>query len=649
MYRKICFACLVCCFAFSLVSAQEGWVSAQLEIAADLYSARVTDFGPLVVGQNGLCLVGPDYYDGGEWSFVNLGTDADLYAIVGEYGVAPSFILGDESTYLLYQDDDWILPLFVDGEYTFTTACSNMGMIIAAGHDQDDNPVLGISHQQDSLLVSAINTDYEGLVPTGLRKDFLFTIYMTIIYEDTLGALLKSEDDGETWQTVFETEYRLNSIGGQTFGIVDVIAGDDGMLWITEDDGQTWDDIHTPTTQNLNDAVFSDSWTFNTEVIHAVGDSGVVLFSRDYGESWTVQDCPANSRLTSVSTADGHGIISGEGGLILTTDNEGFPANELPPGDFILATPTNGSTVARDHVPFSWGPSTDPEGMPVWYYIEVSFDGSPIYGWARTNETNLILDFYEFDEIPRDGGEITWRVKSSDGLYETEASNAPFHFFLPPDTSAPQPFALLTPLDSAIVDRNNVWLDWEDATDNDNSPIRYAVEMTFLDGQVVVRDTVASSQYSIDLAYVDGLPHDTLGGKWNVTALDPYQGTLSSNGPQDFVIDHWELGNSDPVEHITPTEWKITSTWPNPFNQTVRIAYTLPKAAKVTLEVYDILGQRVQTLFNDTQHSGEHLAVWNGCNASGQPLASGTYLVRFAANGGLQQTTCMTRKVMLVR
>ena len=102
------------------------------------------------------------------------------------------------------------------------------------------------------------------------------------------------------------------------------------------------------------------------------------------------------------------------------------------------------------------------------------------------------------------------------------------------------------------------------------------------------------------------------------------------------------------VEHIAslmrPQTFGLLPNWPNPFNPETTLSYSLPEESRVSLEVYDMLGQKVRTLVNDTQAAGSHEARWNGLDADGRPVASGTYLYRLEAGRFAQ-----TRKMTLVR
>lgn len=77
-----------------------------------------------------------------------------------------------------------------------------------------------------------------------------------------------------------------------------------------------------------------------------------------------------------------------------------------------------------------------------------------------------------------------------------------------------------------------------------------------------------------------------------------------------------------------PRSYQTVSNYPNPFNPSTTIRYQLPAAAKVTLQVFDVLGKEVSTLVNDYKTAGKHEVTFNGAG-----LSSGLYLYRLHSGG----------------
>ena len=96
----------------------------------------------------------------------------------------------------------------------------------------------------------------------------------------------------------------------------------------------------------------------------------------------------------------------------------------------------------------------------------------------------------------------------------------------------------------------------------------------------------------------------------------------------------------DLVETVSqPLDWAFKGAYPNPFNPTVNIAFSLKTATAVNARVYNLLGQQVAVLSNGKMNAGHHTLNFNGTN-----LASGMYFLRFEA-GPLSET----RKLILMK
>jgi hypothetical protein len=75
-----------------------------------------------------------------------------------------------------------------------------------------------------------------------------------------------------------------------------------------------------------------------------------------------------------------------------------------------------------------------------------------------------------------------------------------------------------------------------------------------------------------------------------------------------------------------PEEFILYQNYPNPFNPETQIFYGLPRTANVSLEVYDISGRKVLTLFTGKQQAGFHNYTWFA-----QHLGSGVYILQMQA------------------
>ncbi len=102
-----------------------------------------------------------------------------------------------------------------------------------------------------------------------------------------------------------------------------------------------------------------------------------------------------------------------------------------------------------------------------------------------------------------------------------------------------------------------------------------------------------------------------------------------------------QTGVDDDEQSTLPTEFRLEQNYPNPFNPTTKIPFALPKGSDVTLEVFNILGQRVRTLCDGYRSPGEHVIEFDGLNDNGTSIASGLYFYRLNA-GDVTTTRKMT-------
>lgn len=89
-----------------------------------------------------------------------------------------------------------------------------------------------------------------------------------------------------------------------------------------------------------------------------------------------------------------------------------------------------------------------------------------------------------------------------------------------------------------------------------------------------------------------------------------------------------------------PETFSISEAWPNPFNSSVNVTLALPLATRATVEVYNLMGQRVTTLRSETLQAGYHQITWN---ASAFP--AGVYFVRATTENGMASI----RKLMYIK
>lgn len=101
--------------------------------------------------------------------------------------------------------------------------------------------------------------------------------------------------------------------------------------------------------------------------------------------------------------------------------------------------------------------------------------------------------------------------------------------------------------------------------------------------------------------------------------------------------------NETPQPHV-PNRFELGQTVPNPFNQSTRIEFSLPRQDDVTITVHNTRGQHVAQLAQQEYPAGRHTIQWRGQNDHGEVLPSGVYFFKIRTT-----TEVATRKFTMLR
>ena len=81
-----------------------------------------------------------------------------------------------------------------------------------------------------------------------------------------------------------------------------------------------------------------------------------------------------------------------------------------------------------------------------------------------------------------------------------------------------------------------------------------------------------------------------------------------------------------------PDKFELVNLYPNPFNPILTIKYNLDFEQNISIDIYNILGQKVRSLVNQKMPAGYHSINWNGENENGVSLSSGIYFINVSTN-----------------
>jgi hypothetical protein len=117
------------------------------------------------------------------------------------------------------------------------------------------------------------------------------------------------------------------------------------------------------------------------------------------------------------------------------------------------------------------------------------------------------------------------------------------------------------------------------------------------------------------------------------------------NFKRDFIV--YASRDASFRPKIIPADFRLKQNYPNPFNPFTTIRFGVPEkmaGQKISLKIYNVLGQQITDLFNQSFEAGFHEVKWNGLNKAGQTVSSGVYFYKL--NYG---SSSLTRKMILLR
>ena len=141
--------------------------------------------------------------------------------------------------------------------------------------------------------------------------------------------------------------------------------------------------------------------------------------------------------------------------------------------------------------------------------------------------------------------------------------------------------------------------------------------------------TDADGNYSIDVQ--PGIYQLTCEHEDYQDYTHPDDVIVESNTITEVNVNLIPLVGSDNTTLPQVTELK--ENYPNPFNPTTMISFSIPNECKVDLSIYNTKGQKVKSLVNKTIPAGDHNILWNGTDDNNKPISSGIYFYKLNVNG----------------
>ncbi len=190
---------------------------------------------------------------------------------------------------------------------------------------------------------------------------------------------------------------------------------------------------------------------------------------------------------------------------------------------------------------------------------------------------------------------------------------------------------------------------WVYRGNHENPEFPGSLHRSNLDGSDLESLGIPVGSDAIAVDGVEGRLYWSQGGSIHLSDLQGNEATLITGlggvGSIALAVSRPETSVSTFLpESGLPALSALAPNYPNPFNAGTRLVYRLADAGPVRLEVYNVLGQRVRTLVDETQKAGSYRVHWDARDQGGTPAAAGVYVTRLQYPGGEQ-----TRRLLLLK
>jgi hypothetical protein len=261
------------------------------------------------------------------------------------------------------------------------------------------------------------------------------------------------------------------------------------------------------------------------------------------------------------------------------------------------------------------------------------------YIYLAIGNDSLYFAFDITDDVVDYSAANSWEQDSPDlfiGLYHlTGKQHAGYERDSEPDYHIRfnEATAFIDNLGGAELDSNGATYYWEE-----KFPSGYIVEGAFSlqdiadagEDDVYVPTRGDRIPFNVSFSDADGGANVREG----ILTLSQYDNDTAWQTPRDWMYTWMQDDIAASIEdfgHVAPHQYELAKNYPNPFNPTTTINYTLAKAGQVTLDVFNMLGQKVKTLVKTKQDAGLYSVQFNA-----EGLSSGIYMYRLQTEGFVQ-------------
>lgn len=260
---------------------------------------------------------------------------------------------------------------------------------------------------------------------------------------------------------------------------------------------------------------------------------------------------------------------------------------------------------------------TRPLANQIWLNIELNVDNGGTVVAGTPSWTDVVtINFTTLN--PSGSAGLIWQDSSTfwyifDGDNATEWINGNFT----DENTTPLPVELSS-FTGRLIDENKVALNWVTKTEVNNYGFN-------------VERRINESEWNT-LGFVKGHGNSNSPKQYSFTDKDLFAGGSKFHYRLKQIDNDGSFEYSDVIEvEILPTKFELSQNYPNPFNPSTTIRFSLPKETQLKINIYNMLGELVQTLAEGTYEAGYHKITFNASS-----LPSGAYIYRIESGAFVQ-------------
>ena len=115
------------------------------------------------------------------------------------------------------------------------------------------------------------------------------------------------------------------------------------------------------------------------------------------------------------------------------------------------------------------------------------------------------------------------------------------------------------------------------------------------------------------------------------------------NHQLDLTVKTDPIGINNWISNL-PSKHTLEQNFPNPFNSSTKIKYSIPNVSNIVIDIYSLLGQKIKTLIDESKQPGYYEIIWDSRDENGTMVTSGLYLYRLKSENFTQ-----VKKLLLIR